>query len=116
MKKVLYSLIAASCLYASNGSLEEVKKEIESLPGLKNFNTKIEEIKEIDKNWYAIKAIQETQQGKRSFDAFSNKKLFIIGNGFDLENGKTINIQTDFAKFKEKASYTIGNGKEEYFF
>lgn len=115
MKKILYSLIAASCLYASNGSLEEVKNEIESLPGLKNFNTKIEQIKEIDKNWYAIKVIQETQQGKRSFDAFSNKKLFIIGNGFDLENGKTINIQTDFTKFKEKASYTIGNGKEEYF-
>lgn len=115
MKKVLLSIVAVASLYADSSSLEGVKKEIESLPGLKNFNTKIIEIKEIDKNWYAIKGLQETQQGKRTFDAFSNKKLMIIGNGFDLENGKTINIQTDFSQFKDKVSYSIGNGKNEYY-
>lgn len=115
MKRILFSMIAATCLFAESGSLENVKKEIEALPGLKNFNTKILDIKEIDTNWYALKGVQETQQGKRTFDAFSNKKYIIIGNGFELESGKTINIKTDFSKFKDSSAYTIGNGSKEYF-
>lgn len=115
MRKIILSVLTAVTIYASESSLDSVKKEIEELPSLKNFGTKILDIKEFDKNWYVFKGVQDTQQGKIIFDAFSNKKVIIIGNGFDIKDGKPINIKTDFTQVKQNAAYTIGSGKTEYF-
>lgn len=111
-KRILFSLLLSTALF---GNDKQIIKEFEELPNFKNFNTKVLELKKIDNDWYSIKGLQETRQGKRTFDAFSNKKVIIFGTGYDLETGKNLNIKTDFTKFIENTHYTFGSGKDEYF-
>lgn len=114
-KTVLLSLCTSISLFAMTPELEKVKKEFEELPGFKNFNTKVIDLKAIDGDWYSIKGQQETKLGKRAFDAFSNKKTIVFGTGFNLETGDNLNIKTDFSAFKKNEIYSVGNGKEEFF-
>lgn len=115
-KLIRLSIITTIGLYAATPmEIEKVKKEFEALPGFKNFNTKVLDIRDIGDSWYVIKGQQETKQGMRSFDAFSNKKTIVFGSGFDLETGKNLNIKTDFSRFNENATYTVGNGKEVFY-
>jgi thiol:disulfide interchange protein DsbC len=108
----LATLITSS-VYADN--LKNVKKEIENLEVFRNFNTKILDIKKVEKSWYALKLVQQTQVGPKTINAFTNKKLLFFGNGYDIEKNKILNIQTNFEQIKKDANFTIGNGEKEYF-
>lgn len=116
-KTLLLSIATTTLLLAQNADLEKAKQEIENLQGFKNFNTKVMEIQHLEgaDGWYAIKGLQDTNQGKRSFDMVTNKEVVVFGNAFSLKDGKNLSVKTDFAKLKSSASYKIGNGKEEFF-
>ncbi|WP_418181419.1 hypothetical protein ACNSOL_12010 (plasmid) [Aliarcobacter lanthieri] len=116
-KSFLLSIIATSFLFANEVDLDKVKNEIENLEGIRNFNTKIIEIKELKgaDGWYTAKGLQDTNQGKRSFDMITNKEILIFGNAFNLKTGEPLNVKFDFSKLKDTANYKIGNGKQEFF-
>lgn len=114
-KIALLSLVTSISLFGNTFDKEATKKDFENLPAFKNFNTKVLDIKPLYNDWYVLKGQQETKQGKRQFDAFSDKKTIIFGSAFDLESGLNLNIKTDFNAFKEQAMYKVGNGKTEFF-
>lgn len=116
-KKILSSLLLASSLFAMDEDLSKVKNDLENNTGLKNFNTKIVDIKKLKDTdgWYTALGAQETQQGTKTFSFTTNKKVIIFGSAYNIDSGENLSIKLDFTKFKKDASYTIGNGPEEYY-
>ena len=116
-KKLLLVSLITSFLFAQETDLSKIKNEIENLDGFKSFNTKILEIdnlKGVD-GWYTAKGLQETNQGKRSFDFITNKEVVIFGSAYNLTSGEYLNVKFDFNKLKKSANYSVGNGKKEFF-
>jgi thiol:disulfide interchange protein DsbC len=63
---------------------------------------------------YAIKA-SHPRMPKLTMFVTKDKKIVILGNGFDANNGKIIEFPTDMSIYKADKLYTIGNGKKEYY-
>lgn len=116
-RKIITSLLLAGSLFAMDPEMEKVKNELENNSGLKNFNTKIIEIQKLKdtEGWFTAIGMQETQQGNKTFNFTTNKKVIIFGGAYNIDTGENLSIKIDYNKMKKDASYTIGNGPVEYF-
>ena len=53
----------------------------------------------------------------RPLDIFvtKDKKYFIIGKGFNSKTNEELSFKIDMSKYKDKAAFTVGEGKDEYY-
>lgn len=112
IKRTLFlatSLLLTSTISSAN--IDDIKK----LPIFDSPNLEINDYKE-NISTYQVKGII---RGERTtlFEAFITKdyKEVIFGKGFDAITQRPISIPLDVEYMKSIASYSIGEGKEEYF-
>lgn len=111
MKRVVVLSVALSSILFAQSNSKELIAELEKLPLLNSKHIELRKAEKLYNDWYHIEAVNNG----RKLEFFTDKNIIVMGQGFDLKDGKQLKFEVDVKKFVKASAFTVGKGSDEYF-